>query len=89
MSRRRSCTPQEVLDKLDPAHVAPAVGYRLSEENHDTGSVFVVGGGLVQRVARFQNDGVTFGRLASLEKMACRWPQVSDISDANLGTSPV
>src|SRR6059058_5823268 len=48
--------PQEVLDKLDPAHVAPAVGYLLSEENHETGSVFVVGGGLVQRVAQFQND---------------------------------
>ena len=54
--------PQEVLDKLDPAHVAPAVGYLLSEDNHETGSVFVVGGGLVQRVAQFQNDGVTFNR---------------------------
>ena len=79
MSRRRSCTPQEVLDKLDPAHVAPAVGYRLSEENHDTGSVFVVGGGLIQRVAQFQSDGVPFGRLPSLEEMAYPWPRVSDI----------
>lgn len=89
MSRRRSCTPQEVLDKLDPAHVAPAVGYLLSEENHDTGSVFVVGGGLVQRVARFQNDGVTFGRPPGLEEMARRWTEVSDMSDAKPGHSPV
>ncbi len=37
--------PQEVLDKLNPELVAPAVGYLLSEQNHDTGSVFVVGGG--------------------------------------------
>lgn len=59
------------------------------QENHDTGSVFVVGGGLIQRVAQLQNDGVTFGRLPSLEEMACPWPQVSDISDANPGTSPV
>jgi hypothetical protein len=89
LSRRRSCTPQEVLDKLDPAHVAPAVGYLLSEENHDTGSVFVVGGGLVQRVARFQNDGVTFGRPPGLEETARRWTEVSDMSDAKPGTSPV
>ena len=88
MSRRRSCTPQEVPDKLDPAHVAPAVGYLLSEENHDTGSVFV-GSGLVQRVARFPNDGVTFGRPPGLEEMARPWPQVSDMSDAKPGTSPV
>jgi NAD(P)-dependent dehydrogenase (short-subunit alcohol dehydrogenase family) len=81
--------PQEVLDKLDPAHVAPAVGYLLSEENQDTGSVFVVGGGLVQRVAQFQNDGVTFGQPPSLEEMARRWPEVSDMSDAKPGTSPV
>lgn len=74
MSRRRSCTRQEVLDKLDPAH---------------TGSVFVVGGDMVQRVAQFQNDRVTFGRLPSLEGMARRWPEVTDMSDAKPGTSPV
>ena len=58
--------PQELLDKLDPDLVAPAVGYLVSEENHDTGSVFVVGGGLVQRVAQFQNDGVTSPRRPAL-----------------------
>src|SRR6201987_735655 len=31
--------PQELLDQLEPDHVAPAVGYLLSEENQDTGSV--------------------------------------------------
>jgi len=34
---------QDVLDRLDPAQVAPAVGYPMSEENQDRGSVFVVG----------------------------------------------
>ncbi|MFX7887068.1 SDR family NAD(P)-dependent oxidoreductase, partial [Acinetobacter baumannii] len=32
--------PQDVLDKLEPELVAPAVGYLVSEENHDTSSVF-------------------------------------------------
>jgi NAD(P)-dependent dehydrogenase (short-subunit alcohol dehydrogenase family) len=81
--------PQEVLDKLVPDHVAPAVGYLLSEENQDTGSVFVVGGGLVQRVEQFQNDGVTFATPPSLQEISERWPEISDMSNAKPGTSPV
>ena len=81
--------PQELLDKLDPDHVAPAVGYLLSEENQDTGSVFVVGGGLVQRVAQFQNDGVTFAAPPTLQEITQRWPDISDMSNAKPGTSPV
>jgi NAD(P)-dependent dehydrogenase (short-subunit alcohol dehydrogenase family) len=81
--------PQELLDKLNPDLVAPAVGYLVSEENNDTGSVFVVGGGLVQRVAQFQNDGVTFTAPPSLTDIAARWPEISDMSSAKLGSSPV
>jgi NAD(P)-dependent dehydrogenase (short-subunit alcohol dehydrogenase family) len=81
--------PQELLDKLDPALVAPAVGHLLSEENHESGSVFVVGGGLVQRVAQFQNDGVTFSAPPSLTEITARWPEISDMSSAKLGHNPV
>jgi NAD(P)-dependent dehydrogenase (short-subunit alcohol dehydrogenase family) len=81
--------PQEVLDKLDPDLVSPAVGYLLSEENQDTGSVFVVGGGLVQRVQQFQNDGVTFATPPSLQEISLRWPEISDMSNAKAGISPV
>ncbi|MBB3606127.1 NAD(P)-dependent dehydrogenase (short-subunit alcohol dehydrogenase family) [Mycolicibacterium sp. BK556] len=81
--------PQEVLDKLNPELVAPAVGYLLSEQNHDTGSVFVVGGGLVQRVAQFQNDGVTFAAAPNLDEITARWSEISDMSQAKLGTNPV
>ncbi|MBI3691387.1 MAG: SDR family oxidoreductase [Mycolicibacterium aromaticivorans] len=81
--------PQEVLDKLNPELVAPAIGYLLSEQNHDTGSVFVVGGGLVQRVAQFQNDGVTFSAAPSLDEITGRWSEISDMSQAKLGTNPV
>lgn len=81
--------PQEVLDKLDPELVAPAVGYLVSEENHATASVFVVGGGLVQRVAQFQNDGVTFSAPPTLTEIASRWGEISDMADAKLGSNPV
>ena len=52
--------PPEVLEKLTPEYVAPVVAYLCTEEVPDTGSVFVVGGGKVQRTALFQNEGVTF-----------------------------
>ena len=81
--------PQELLDKLDPELVAPAVGHLVSEENEDTASVFVVGGGLVQRVAQFQNDGVTFSAPPSLAEITAKWSQISDMSDAKLGSNPV
>jgi NAD(P)-dependent dehydrogenase (short-subunit alcohol dehydrogenase family) len=81
--------PQEVLDKLDPELVAPAVGYLTSATNTDTGSVFVVGGGLVQRVAQFQNDGVTFTEPPSLEEIAGRWSEISDMTSAKIGSNPV
>lgn len=81
--------PQEVLDKLDPELVAPAVGYLVSEENTDTASVFVVGGGLVQRVAQFQNDGVTFSAPPSLAEIAAQWSQINDMTGAKLGSNPV
>jgi NAD(P)-dependent dehydrogenase (short-subunit alcohol dehydrogenase family) len=81
--------PLEVLDKLDPGLVAPAVGYLVSEENSDSGSVFVVGGGLVQRHALFMNDGVTFSGPPSLEEITSRWAEISDMANAKLGSNPV
>lgn len=81
--------PQELLDKLDPALVAPAVGYLVSEENQDTASVFVVGGGLVQRVAQFQSPGVTFSAPPGLAEISAQWPTISDMSEAKIGTNPV
>ncbi|MGV0652774.1 SDR family oxidoreductase [Mycolicibacterium thermoresistibile] len=81
--------PQELLDRLDPDLVAPAVGYLMSEQNQDSGSVFVVGGGLVQRVAQFQNNGVTFSAPPTLDEITARWGEISDMSHAKPGTNPV
>ncbi len=52
--------PPEVFEKLTPEYVAPVVAYMCTEEMPETASVFIVGGGKVQRVALFQNSGVTF-----------------------------
>ena len=46
--------PPEVFKKLTPEYVALVVAYLCTEEVPDTASVFIVGGGKVQRAALFQ-----------------------------------
>ena len=79
--------PPEFLEKLPPAHVAPVVGYLLTEESTETGSVFVVGGGQVQRVAQFQNKGVTFAEPPTVDQLAERWAEISDMTGAVPGVN--
>lgn len=72
--------PPEVLEKLTPEFVAPVVAYLCTEECADNASAFVVGGGKVQRVALFQNDGVNFTRPPSVQEIATRWAEITDLS---------
>jgi len=74
--------PPEVLKSLTPEYVAPVVAYLCTEEVPDTASVYIVGGGKVQRTALFQNDGVTFGEPPSVDDIAGRWSEIDDLSDA-------
>ncbi|GAB2972293.1 SDR family oxidoreductase [Nocardioides montaniterrae] len=81
--------PAELLEKLPPEFVAPVVGYLLTEESTETGSVFVAGGGQVYRVAQFQNAGVVFPEPPSLGEVASRWDEITDLTDAVVGKNPV
>lgn len=81
--------PQEFLDTLPPAHVAPVVGHLLSEELQESGALFVVGGGLVQRVAQFQNAGVRFAEPPSMDLLAERWAEIVDLTAVEPGVNPV
>ena len=74
--------PKEVLEKLTPEYVAPIVAYLCTEENPNTGSIFVVGGGKVQRVALFQNEGANFDSPPSVEDVASHWSEITDLSGA-------
>lgn len=74
--------PPEVFAKLKPEFVAPVVAYLCTEEATDTASVFIVGGGRVQRVALFQNDGANFDNPPTVEEVAAQWSQITDLSDA-------
>src|SRR6516165_389428 len=74
--------PPEVLKNLTPEYVAPVVAYLCSEEVPDTASVFIIGGGKVQRAALFQNDGVTFSGVPSVDDVAAKWNEIDDLSAA-------
>jgi NAD(P)-dependent dehydrogenase (short-subunit alcohol dehydrogenase family) len=81
--------PPELLEKLPAAQVAPVVGYLLSEQCTDSGSVYVVGGGNIQRVAQFQNKGVTFSETPTVDELTARWSEISDLSNVELGCNPL
>ena len=78
--------PPEVFEKLTPEYVAPVVAYLCTEEMPETASVFIVGGGKVQRVALFQNGGVTFTEVPSVDDIAGRWDEIADLSAAERAT---
>jgi hypothetical protein len=58
------------------------VAYLCTEELPDTDSVFIVGGGKVQRTALFQNEGVTFDHVPSVDEVAAQWSGITDLSAA-------
>ncbi len=72
--------PPEVFKKLTPEYVAPVVAYLCTEEVPDTASVFIAGGGKVQRVALFQNKGVTFDHVPTVDDVAAQWSTIDDLS---------
>ena len=78
--------PPEVFEKLTPEYVAPVVAYLCTEELPETASVFIVGGGRVQRVALFQNAGVTFTGVPSVDDVAVKWGEITDLSAAEQAT---
>jgi len=65
------------------------VAHLLSEDLADTGMVLVVGGGQVHRVQQFQNKGVSFADTPSIEDVASRWSEITDMSGAFAGSNPV
>lgn len=74
--------PAEVLKNLTPEFVAPVVAYLCTEEVPDTDAIFIVGGGKVQRTALFQNEGLTFTAPPSVDDIAEKWAEITDLSAA-------
>ena len=73
---------ERIAQQLGNAIVAPVVAYLMTEELPDTDSIFIVGGGKVQRTALFQNEGITFGDVPSVDDVAAKWGEITDLSAA-------
>jgi NAD(P)-dependent dehydrogenase (short-subunit alcohol dehydrogenase family) len=81
--------PKELLDKLAADQVAPVVGYLLSDELADSGTVLVVGGGQVHRIQQFANKGVTFAEKPTIDDVRERWSEIAGMDGAVPGQNPV
>lgn len=79
---------EAVLEQLPPAFVSPVVGYLCTDESTDNGSVFVVGGGKVQRVALFENAGATFASPPTVDEVAARWGEIEDLATVTKAGPP-
>lgn len=78
--------PVETLQRLNPEFVAPVVAYLCTEEVPDSASVFIAGGGRVQRVALFQNEGVQFATPPTVQDIADNWAKIDDLGTAEFAT---
>ncbi|MFF7647163.1 SDR family NAD(P)-dependent oxidoreductase [Streptomyces canus] len=81
--------PAELLAKLPAEQVAPIVGYLLTDECTDSGTVVVAGGGQIHRVQLFQSAGVTFPTTPTIDDVAAQWARITDMTGAVPGVNPV
>ena len=77
--------PGEVLERLEPQYVTPAVTYMVSEDA-PTGVIMAAGAGVFARVMIHETIGVNLGTADKMdaENIADNWDQISDMKDAKL-----
>jgi NAD(P)-dependent dehydrogenase (short-subunit alcohol dehydrogenase family) len=77
--------PEEMLEKLEPGYVSPAVVHLASEECTDSGSIILAAGGRYARIQYFQSPGHEFDHKPSVDEMAQHWDEITDMSKARPG----
>ena len=77
--------PGEVLERLEPQYVTPAVTYMVSEDA-PTGIIMAAGAGVFARVMIHETIGVNLGTADKMdaENIADNWEKISDMKDAKL-----
>ena len=80
---------EERLNSLPPAFVAPVMVQLMSEDCKDTANVFVVGGGMVQRVAYFQSTAVNFAEPPSFGDIVAKWDDITNLDGAVPAGHPI
>ena len=74
--------PKELLDALKPEYVSPLVAYLVHENCEETGGVFEVGGGVMNKLRWERTVGKSFklGREISPDAVKAAWSQITDFS---------
>jgi len=73
--------PAQVLEKLKPGLVTPAVLFLVSQDA-PTGEIIEAGAGWYTRVQVYQGQGAIIGDKATAEDIANNWDKISDMSQA-------
>ena len=73
--------PQEAAAAMSPELVVPATLY-LASEDCPTGHIVFAAAGFFARIAVLQGKGVALGPTASVEEVAARYQEISDLSGA-------
>jgi NAD(P)-dependent dehydrogenase (short-subunit alcohol dehydrogenase family) len=78
--------PPELLEKMKPEYVAPAVAYMASEECAFTGTVISAAGGVFSRVAIMENEGVLLdpAQGITIERFRENLDRITDMSGAEV-----
>ena len=78
--------PQEMVDKLTPELVVPAVTYLVSKENSDSGVVIEAGAGNFNRAAIVKGPGVRPGmeQAQDAEWVQSNWKQIMSLENAQV-----
>lgn len=70
---------------LDPAWVSPVVVWLATEECDLTGEIVRTKGGHYARIRTLESRGVDFPQVPTVEELAARWDDISDMSRATEG----
>ena len=73
--------PPEAVAALGPEHVAPATLYLVSPDG-PSGHIVFAAAGFFARIAVLQGKGVVLGPTASVEDVAARYGEISDLTGA-------
>jgi NAD(P)-dependent dehydrogenase (short-subunit alcohol dehydrogenase family) len=80
-----SLMPPEVLEKIQPDFVSPAVTFMVSDEA-PTGIIIAAGAGVYSRIMVHETIGVNLGTDTAMtaENIEANWDKISDMTDAEL-----
>ncbi|MDG2060333.1 MAG: SDR family oxidoreductase [SAR86 cluster bacterium] len=80
-----SLMPKEVLEKIQPDFVSPAVTYMVSDDA-PSGIIIAAGAGVYSRIMIHETVGVNLGTEGDMtaENIEANWEKISDMTDAEL-----